>query len=102
MARCSQCGGDVAKTDVSCRHCGQEFPPRPILDRDAGLAYSRLADAALIVGQIVAGIAFTIAVVACVLALLVGEWWVAFVRGPIAALLVLANFVVFARVRDAR
>ena len=98
MAFCPKCKGEMATTATVCPHCGYDFPPEDASDRRSGLAYGRLAQLGLLVGQVVSGLACIMVLVESVLALLSGQWLDAFIRGPIVALLLLGMFVVFARV----
>lgn len=56
MAICPKCKGEMVPFEAICPHCGFDFPepPRPPRRR---LTYSTLANVALILGQIVAGLA---------------------------------------------
>ncbi len=90
----------MAQTEAACPHCGCDFPSEVAPTERKGLAYSRVADFALVIGQGVAGLACVAAMVGCVASLLSGKWVDAFIRGPIVAVLLLAMFVVFARTLD--
>ncbi len=102
MARCTNCGGEMGQTEPVCPHCGYDFPPRSERSERKGLVYSPMADFALLIGQVVAGLACVLALVGCARSVLQGEWVDAFIRGPIAVILLLAVFIVFARTLDKR
>jgi hypothetical protein len=88
-----------------CPHCGYDFP----LEADDsnrscgihrhGIAYSKLADIALIVGIIAAGFGCMAAILASVGLIVEGRVVEGLVGGPIAFFLQLAMLVVFVRVQ---
>jgi hypothetical protein len=80
-----------------CSHCGYEFPPHDP-DPRRGIAYSRLADMALFVGSLVAGLGSIGAIFTTIFAIINGEWLMAG-QAPIAFFLCLAMLVVFIRVQ---
>ena len=90
----------MTQTEAVCPSCGFDFGSTEPSPKRKGFAYSPLADVALAVGQGVAGIACVFAIIGCVVSLLHGEWFNALIQGPIAILLLLAMFVVFARTLD--
>src|SRR5438445_10174190 len=96
MAYCPRCKGVMAATEATCSHCVYDFP---LSEPRTGLAYSRLADVALVVGIVVAGLGSVAAAVGSIVALLHGEWSEGLVVGPIAFFLQLALLVVFVRVQ---
>ncbi len=100
MAICPKCKGEMEQTEAVCPQCGYDFPLEKDRKARAGLAYSVLADAALVLGQYMAGLACILAIVACIRSLASKEWIDAFIRGPILVVLLLAMFVVFRRTQD--
>ncbi len=101
MAVCPECKHPLGITEVVCPECKRDFryflPP----PRSEGLAYGRLAEIALVIGQIVAGLACVLALIRCIVALVHGEWLQAFLSGPIAFFVLLAVLVVLMRAQDA-
>ena len=97
MAYCPQCNGVLDARAVACPQCGYDFPPPAEPSR--GLAYSRLADVALFVGMVVAGLGAAASVVGSVVAMLNGEWLIGLVICPLTFFLKLALLVVFVRVQ---
>ncbi len=98
MAFCPKCSGVMDTAAVACPHCGYAFPPADPNPRD-GLAYSPLANLALIVGILAAGLGCVVAVIGTIIALVTGQWGTALVVGPLAFFLQLAMLVVFMRVQ---
>src|SRR5262249_33099807 len=98
MAYCPRCRGVLDVAAVVCPHCGYDFPPGDTALR-RGLAYSRLANLALVVGIVAAGFGCAVAAVSSVIALLRGEWSLALIAGPLAFFLQLALLVVFVRIQ---
>jgi len=97
MARCTRCGGEMGPTEPKCPHCGYDFPAPATGPPD--FAWSRLADVALLVGQGAAFVGVVLGVPTCAVSLIRGDWVEALVYGPVVVLVLLAMFVVFARVR---
>jgi hypothetical protein len=103
MANCPRCKALMDQMATICPACGYDFPestPARAESSREGLMYSTLATLALIVGQIVAGLACLGSLVVSVLALFGGQWTTAFLYGPITMLLMFAMVVVFGRVLD--
>ena len=101
MATCPKCRGKMGQTDVICPNCGYDFPNSDAgWTRSRGLAHSRLANLALVVGQVVSGIGRLSAILGAVVAVANGEILAALIGGPLGALLSLAMMVVFARVQE--
>jgi hypothetical protein len=98
MAFCPNCQGVMDAAAVACPHCGYDFPPASA-DPRRGIAYSPLANLALVVGIVAAGLGCAVAVLAAVAALLNGQWSNALVVAPLAFFLQLAMLVVFVRVQ---
>ena|SRR5438309_2159907 len=98
MAFCPRCKREMGTTEAVCPHCGYDFPP---VERGyrKGIAYSRLADVALIVGTIAAGLGCLGSVIGAFVALLRGDWLTGLVLGPLAFFLQMAMLVVFVRVQ---
>jgi hypothetical protein len=97
MAYCPKCDVPLDTNAVVCPNCGYDFPPGNPVSR--GIAYSPLANLALLIGIIAAGFGCLVTVIATVRALLNAEWGVALVVGPLAFFLQLAMLVVFVRVQ---
>jgi Uncharacterised protein family UPF0547 len=98
MAYCPQCRGVLEAAAVVCPHCGYDFPPGSP-DRRRGIVYSPLADLALIIGIVAAGLGCAVALVGSVFALLRSQWLEALIVGPLTFFLLLAMLVVFVRVQ---
>lgn len=100
MAFCPQCTKEMGMTAVVCPHCGYDFPTQPCaVPERSGIAYSGLADVALIVGQFAAAFGAVIALV-YVAVLLLSLHFLHAVIAAIGFLLSLASFVVFVRISD--
>lgn len=101
MAFCPKCRQPIDAMAIICPHCGHDFSRRspPGVERK-GLAYSNLANLALVVGQLAAALGVIVAIVIWIFAAINGEWLQALFTGPITTLLMLALLVVFARVMD--
>lgn len=101
MAYCPKCKGEMSATAVVCPHCGYDFPnvtpagPQP---KD-GIAYTPLADLALIISTIAGVVGCCGAVFAMILLLFSGQFFTAIVVAPIAFFLQLGMVVVFLRVQ---
>jgi uncharacterized membrane protein YvbJ len=72
MASCPNCGGQMSVTQVVCPHCGYDFPVqnRPHTTQAAekkGIAYTALADFALVMGMLISGLGATVSLIAAVL-----------------------------------
>jgi hypothetical protein len=89
MAICPSCQEVLQAAPVACPHCGYDFTPGN-LDPRRGIAYSPLADLALVVGIVAAGLGCIAALIASVVALMNGQWSTALVVGPLAFFLQLA------------
>ena len=100
MAFCPKCGGQMDTAGAVCPHCGFDFPKENGRRARRGLAYSPLANTALVIGKIVAAIACVVSVIGCLMSLLAGHLVDALIRGPIAFFLCLAMFVLFVRACD--
>ena len=98
MAFCPKCQGVLDAAAVACPHCGYDFPPGNA-DPRRGIAYSPLANLALVVGIVAAWLGCAAVVIASVGALMSGQWVAALVVGPLAFFLQLAMLVVFVRVQ---
>jgi hypothetical protein len=99
VAYCPECGGEMDAAAPACPRCGYDFPQPPEPPAPPGLAYSPLAEVALVVGIVAAGIGCLLAIVAAAVALVQGEWGRALIVSPLAFFLQLAMLVVFVRVR---
>jgi hypothetical protein len=98
MAFCPKCNGVLDMAAVACPHCGYDFSPSTPEPR-RGIAYSPLANLALIVGVVAAGLGCIVSVIASVGALINEQWGNALVVAPLAFFLQLAMLVVFIRVQ---
>jgi hypothetical protein len=98
MAICPKCRGTLDLTSTVCPHCGYDFPPP---DSRRGIVYSPLADLALVIGTVVAGLGCVAAVLVSAAALLRGEW-IGLFWCPLVFFLLLAMLVVFVRVQQNR
>jgi len=103
MAYCPQCKSEIPLAAVVCESCGYDFPSqsdgRSNSNRE-GLAYSTLADIALIVSMLAASIGCIGAVFAGLAWLLQGDLLSGLVLAPLAFFLQLGMLVVFIRVQD--
>ncbi len=102
MAFCPKCNGEMRGSAIACPHCGYDFD-RATADlppRKDGLAYSALADVALLVSGIAAGVGCMLAIVVGIGAIVNGSWLVALVYSPLAFLLQLGMLVVFLRIQN--
>jgi hypothetical protein len=106
MAFCTRCKGEIDPLAVECPRCGWDFAenPGPPVHRGLGstFVYSPLAEAALVVGQLVAGLGCVLALGGTIVALISGNWLAALVQGPLTFFVLLALLVVFLRVQDLR
>ena len=100
MATCPNCGGAMSITAAVCPHCSYDFPlqksdkPEP-----RGIAYSALADFALVIGIGCAAVGALTMLFFIGTALLSHKFGVAF-SGVLSFFLLLALYVVFVRVAD--
>lgn len=99
MAFCPKCKAEMELNAVRCDACGYDFPPASV-DNKRGLAYSPLADLALVVGCLVAGLSAILALVGMVIQAMAGNYIDAFVSAPIVFFLSTAMLVVFLRTID--
>lgn len=104
MAYCPKCNAEMNANDVACPQCGYDFPntqaEAEARQRWEGLAYSPLADIALLVSMIAAVLGCCGAIVFTIIAMLQGQLLSAIVVGPIAFFLQLGMLVVFLRVQN--
>ena len=101
MAICPKCNATIGQTDVRCPECGYDFPDHPRNVPRTGLAYSAIADIALIVGGIAAGVGCIRAIIAAIVATMNQRWWDAFFVAPVSFFLCLAMLIVFIRIQNA-
>ena len=100
MAFCPQCRKEMGQMDAVCPHCGYDFPTQePEAPEPSGIAYSGLADIALIIGEIAATLGAIMALFYVVM-LLLGLHILHALVAVIGFFVSLANFVVFVRIRD--
>ena len=97
MAFCPKCKGVMDEMGTACPHCGFDFPST-FAERRSGIEFSRLADVALSIAAIVAGLGCVAAVIAMPIAVLREQWWTALIACPTAFFYQLALLVVFVRV----
>lgn len=102
MAFCPKCKGEMETTAIVCPHCGYDFPSTDtrIHPDKQGLAYTTLADFALIISTAVAGFGCVMALLLSVLALFHWEFLNGLVLFPMAFILQLGMLVVFLRVQN--
>ena len=98
MAYCPKCSGVMEAAAVVCPHCGYDFAPNEPEPR-RGIAYSGLANLALMVGILAAGLGCAACVIVAGVALLRGELLIALILAPLAFLHQLAMWVVYVRVQ---
>lgn len=100
MAFCPQCAAEMEYRERVCSHCGYDFPADPTpTARRTGIAYSFLADVALIIGGIVSGLSCVAAVLGCITSLLQQQYLQALVVCPVSFFFSLALLVVFLRIQ---
>lgn len=98
MAYCPKCKGEMLATAIACSHCGYDFPRAA--SPKVGLAYSPLADIALVVSMIAASVGSLASLLAMVVSLVNGQFFNGLVVAPIAFFLQLGILVVFLRVQQ--
>lgn len=103
MAFCPKCRGEIETNATVCAHCGYDFPSDPPAQfRAPAFAYSPLADIALLVSSIAAGLGCLVSLIVVVGSFFTGNLFSALIVGPIAFLLQLGMLVVFLRIQDFR
>jgi len=113
MAFCPKCGERVEPVDAACPRCGAAllgerrftdhaaaFNADGVKEHRKKIAYSKWADLALIIGQIVSILGCVLTIVYSIIAILRGGFAQALIVGPIMFFMQLAAFVVFVRVQD--
>ena len=100
MAFCPKCNEEIGVSETLCPHCGYDFPATPQAPQRGGFLYTPLAELALVIGQLAAGVAGLGILVVIVRALRAKEWTTALVECPLAFLVLLGVFVAFGRVRN--
>ncbi|MDB5340879.1 MAG: hypothetical protein JWN70_6498 [Planctomycetaceae bacterium] len=102
MSYCPECKGEMGAAEIVCPHCGYDFPapPTDANSRKDGIAYSFLADIALTISMIAAGVGCFVAFTVAIVSLLRGDLIAALVVAPIAFFLQLGMLVVFLRVQN--
>ena len=103
MAFCPNCKGEMQAKDILCPHCGYDFPS-PATDsvsRRTGLAYSTLADIALIVSNLCCALGSLAAIFASLVFLYHQEYFNALVYAPFCFFVQFGLWVVFTRIQDA-
>ena len=100
MAFCPNCNATMGQADVRCPECGYDFPDMSPKVPKTGLAYSRLADIALIVGGIAAGMGCFGAVCATIISAINQAYSITFFYAPVSFFLCLAMLVVFIRIQN--
>ena len=103
MAYCPQCKSELPLAAVVCESCGYDFPSesdgRSSSNRD-GLAYSPVADIALIISMLAATIGCIGTAIWGFAQILRGNFVSGLVQAPLAFFLQLGMLVVFIRVQD--
>lgn len=100
MATCPNCKGAMSVTAPVCPHCGYDFPlQKPEKPQPRGIAYSALADFALVIGMISAAIGALGMLILCGAAVLDHNFRAAF-EAALRFFVLLALYVVFVRVVD--
>ena len=89
---CPECNAEMDPLDVSCNECGYDFPQTEAEFEPIGIAYSKWADFALVIGAICAALG----AVAGVFTAISGEVF----TGVIGFFTMFALFVVFVRVQQ--
>jgi hypothetical protein len=100
MAFCPKCKGTMSAMDIECPQCGYVTPGTDPIPKKSGIAYSSLADIALIGSTIAAAFSCLITIYYSVIMLLSGNLFHGFVLGPSAFFLELGMVVVFLRIQD--
>lgn len=100
MALCPECSSEMGQTEVVCPECGFDFPDEPTRPNKSGLAHSPLADIALVVGGVAAGLASVASIFGGIVAAMHGDFWNGLVVAPISFFLCLAMLVVFVRIQE--
>lgn len=102
MAYCPECKGEMGAAEIVCPHCGYDFPapPTDANSRKQGLAYSFLADIALMISMISAALGCIGVLIVALIALLQGQFIAALAICPIAFFLQLGMLVVFLRIQN--
>jgi hypothetical protein len=103
MAFCPKCKEVMSVMETICPHCGYDFPAMELVQsafsEPSGIAYSGLAEFALIVGEFAAGFSAVISLFMAAMFLI--GFRISYLFGAIIVFfLCLANFVVFERVRN--
>ena len=99
MSFCPKCNAELAANATRCEECGYDFPLTPEPTERQGFVYSGVAEAALVIGDIVAIFLMVAVVLGGVSALLSGELWEALAMAPLRFFLLVAIVVVIERVR---
>ncbi len=98
MAICPKCRAAMGATEVVCPACGYDFPEDSAPKRE-GFAYSALADVALIVSMVAAGLGCLVAVYFAVMFSILGKVFPT-LTAFVAFFLQLGMLIVFMRVSD--
>ena len=99
-ATCPKCRQQMSVMATVCPHCSYDFPETSSdLAPRRGIAYSAVADLALVIGMLATGVSAIGVLVAIVLALLQGKVLYALAAVPLF-FMSLAQYVVFQRVAD--
>ena len=105
MANCPHCGEQMDVMETFCRNCGYDFPVQgdtvtTETTEKKGIAYSALADFALVVGMILSGLGAIISLVGIVVLTLTGNYAKGLIQAPLSFLMSFALYVVFQRAAD--
>jgi len=105
MAFCTRCKSEIDALAVECPKCGWDFGEDEAQPVQRGLgrafAYTPVAEAALVIGQVAAGLGCAFVLAATLVALFSSNWLGA-VQGAIMFFVLLALLVVFLPVQDIR
>ncbi len=100
MATCPNCGGLMSVTAAVCPHCAYDFPLQKLeKPQPRGVAYSALADFALVIGMGSAAVGALLMLFTTGVALLNHNYRDVF-GGALRFFVLLALYVVFVRVAD--
>ena len=99
MATCPRCKKPMDAMAAFCPHCNYDFPTHERKSERRGIAYSGLADLALVVGMVAAALGCISALFTMFMALLDKQISLAFMSA-ITFFVLLALYVVFQRVAN--
>lgn len=102
IAFCPNCHLEIPATAVVCPHCEYDFPEvdTPAQSSERGFPYNSLANIALLISTVAAGIGMAAALFFSVIALCSGDLCSGLFLGPVAFFVQMGLMVVFLRVQD--